>query len=129
MKPKYPERLIDVKLYGHLRARFGRVYRFAIRTPAEAVRALCVCVPGFRQYLQANSEPGYRVVVDKEPIDCKGSERRLYFGHGLKAIKIVPVVAGAAGGGKIILGAALIGLSFLGGPALLSSLASNLGTS
>jgi predicted phage tail protein len=103
--------LVDVKLYGHLRARFGRTYRLAVKTPGEAVRALCAVVKGFEAYVRQHSEPGYRVLVDKTPI---GAEE-LHHPSGIAAIKFVPVVTGAAGGGKIVAGVALIGLSFLPG--------------
>ena len=52
-----------VLLYGHLRARFGKEYRFAVGSAAEAIRALCFQVKGFRAYLETHSEPGYRVLV------------------------------------------------------------------
>lgn len=40
-----------ILLYGHLGRRFGRVHRYAAHSPAEAVRALCDTLPGFRQAL------------------------------------------------------------------------------
>lgn len=130
----HPAALVDVRLYGHLRARFGRGYPYAVRTPAEAIRALCCTVPGFRQYLRENSEPGYRIVVDKTPI---AAEAELHHAGRRTSIKIVPVVAGSAGSGKILGGALLIGLSFVPGlqaispigSTTLSSVAFNLGVS
>lgn len=95
-----------VRLYGHLGARFGREHRLDVRTPAEAVRALCATRAGFRRYLLEHSAPGYRVRVGREPRDLQGL--------ALPAdddIRIVPVTAGAGRGvGSVILGAALVGV-------------------
>jgi predicted phage tail protein len=128
------ERLVAVRLYGHLRARFGREYRLAVKTPGEAVRALCAVVKGFEAHVRRHSEPGYRVLVDRTQIGAD----ELHHPSGIAAIKIVPVVAGAGGGGKILGGIALIGLSFVpglnvavwaGASATFSSIAFNLGIS
>ena len=58
-----------IRLYGALGEQFGRVWRLDVKSPAEAVRALCSQLPGFRQYLQKNSAPGYRVMGDKQDRD------------------------------------------------------------
>lgn len=106
----------EVRLYGHLGQRFGRVHRFDVRTPAEAVRALCATLPGFRRYMIEHSRPGYRVRV--------GREARTLETLALPAddaIRIVPVTAGAGRGlGSVILGAALIGVGVLTGGASLT---------
>lgn len=100
--------MIEVRLYGHLRARFGRGHRLDVSSPAEAVRALCAVVPGFKPHLLEHSEPGYRVTVSRVPVD---SEEQLHHPVG-GIIGIVPVVAGRAGAGKILAGIALIVVSF-----------------
>lgn len=102
-----------VLLYGELGRRFGRVHRFDIRTPAEAVRALCANHKGFRAHLVEHSEPGYRVLASGEAVGAEG----LHDPAGAGTIRIVPVVAGAGKGGlgQILLGVALIGLSFIPG--------------
>lgn len=93
-----------VLLYGHLGKRFGRRHRYDVRSPAEAVRALCATLDGFRHYMIEHSRPGYRVLVGREP---RTLETLAHPADG--AIKIVPVTAGAGRGvGQIILGAALI---------------------
>ena len=97
--------LRTIRLYGALGEQFGRVWRFDVKSPAEAVRALCSQLPGFRQYLQKHSAPGYRVLCDTQ---ARG-ERELVLGTSAKTIRIVPVVAGAGKGiGQIILGGALM---------------------
>lgn len=44
------DQIRTVKLYGQLR-QFGKSYQLAVRTPAEAVKALCVQIPGFERFL------------------------------------------------------------------------------
>jgi predicted phage tail protein len=102
-----------VRLYGHLGQRFGKRHRFAVATPAEAVRALASQHAGFAEYLIAHSEPGYRVIVGDEQ---RGLEQLVHPCGQRETIRIVPVVTGA-GSGKgvvgLVLGAALIAI---GGP-------------
>jgi predicted phage tail protein len=102
-----------VLLYGELGRRFGRVHRIDIRTPAEAVRALCANHKGFRAHLVEHSEPGYRVLASGQAVGADA----LHDPAGAGTIRIVPVVAGAGKGGlgQILLGVALIGLSFIPG--------------
>jgi predicted phage tail protein len=95
-------------LYGHLRAKFGKEFELEVSSPAEAIRALCAVMKGFRQHLLEFSEPGYRILVGKE---ARGKDD-LHAPFGHETIKIVPVVAGASGNfGQILLGAALIAFS------------------
>lgn len=94
-----------IRLYGDLGQQFGRVWRLDVKSPAEAVRALCYQIPGFRQYLQKNSAPGYRVLADTNARD--GNTLAVPTRAG--TIRIVPVVCGAGKGvGQIFLGAALM---------------------
>lgn len=98
-----------IRLYGALGEKFGRVWRFDVKSPAEAVRALCSQLPGFRRHLQEHSAPGYRVLAGNDPRD--GGTLRL--ATEAATIRIVPVISGAGSGfGKIVLGAALIASSF-----------------
>ena len=94
-----------IRLYGALGEQFGRVWRFDVKSPAEAVRALCSQLPGFRQYLQDHKAAGYRVLCDTQ---ARG-ERDLPLGTSAQTIRVVPMVQGAGKGlGGIIVGAALI---------------------
>jgi predicted phage tail protein len=105
--------MLTVLLYGHLGRRFGRRHRYDVRSPAEAVRALCATIPGFRVYLAEHSAPGYRVLVGKDARDLDTLAM-----PANEAIKIVPVTAGAGKGlGSVILGAALIGFGVMTGGA------------
>ena len=106
----------EIRLYGHLGQRFGRSYTLNVASPGEAVRALCSQLEGFRGYLTKHSEPGYRVYVGKRNI---GTDELCQL-SGALPIKIVPHVVGAHGKyaaalKNIVLGAVLIGASFITG--------------
>jgi predicted phage tail protein len=102
----------NILLLGELGKRYGRKYRLNIKTPAEAVRALCANFSDFEKFVcdSGKRNVGYRVLVGKK--DITGEE--LHDPIGSQDIKIVPVIAGAGGGGigTIILGVALVALSF-----------------
>lgn len=102
--------IVDVRLYGFLRARYGKTYRLAVGSAAEAVRALSIQLQGFEQALRDHA-PGFRVWMAGEFMR-DGEE--LHYPCG-RMVRIVPAVAGRAGAGKILAGAALIGLSFIPG--------------
>jgi predicted phage tail protein len=102
-----------VKLLGELGKKFGKLYKFDIKNPAEAVRALCANNPSFKQHLIDSEKRGvaYRVVVGNEDI----TENDLHNPSGKNVIKFVPVLQGAGGGGviNVIIGAVLIAASFV----------------
>ncbi|MDD5271886.1 MAG: hypothetical protein PHU14_04120 [Methylovulum sp.] len=111
--------LTTIKLYGHLRQQFGAVFNFDIGRISEAVNALDCNLPGFRAYLLAHSEPGYRIVVDDAPVMALEELNFAVTVH--RTIKIVPVVQGAGDGkiiGQIIVGVVLVALAAFGGVAV-----------
>ncbi len=100
-------------LAGELGKQFGREHSFDIKTPAEAIRALCANFKDFRQTLVGSEcrNVGYRVTVDKEPL----GELHNMHNPFSRTIRIVPVLMGASSKGgllNVVLGAALIGASF-----------------
>jgi predicted phage tail protein len=99
--------MITVILYGFLAEQFGKRHQLAIKTPAEAMRALCANYSGFKKAV-IESGYEYRVLVGKED---RATEEGLHL-PATKTIKIVPLVNGSGGFGKILLGAALIAASF-----------------
>lgn len=103
-----------IRLSGVLGRKFGRIHRLAVDTPAEAIRALCTTKPGFRAELET---PGncYRVLVGKEPVT--DAERELHMQHSPAAdYTFAPTVQGSKNAlGQILVGVALIGLSFIPG--------------
>ena len=112
-----------VKLYGELGKKFGKQFKLDVRNPAEALRALCVQVPGFRQHLEQFSEPGYVVRVGDE---ARGEEELHAPSSNREVIKIVPVVAGANAVSRVIIGIALVALAFYTGGATLAGMTSGL---
>lgn len=100
----------NILLLGELGKRFGRKFRLDVASPAEAIRALCANFPEFEAFV-SNSQKrnvGYRVIVGKKDVEAD----RLHDVASCNDIKIVPVIAGAGGAGRFILGAALIVASF-----------------
>ncbi|MBR9956434.1 tail assembly protein [Cronobacter sakazakii] len=100
--------LKTVRLYGALGARFGRVHRLVIASPAEACRALSVILPGFEQYMQTAHLRGLRFAVFRGKKNIGQDE--LKHNSGEENIRIAPVIAGSKRGGVLqtILGAVLV---------------------
>lgn len=106
--------LRDVRLYGDLGRRFGRLHRLAVATSAEAVQALCAVLPGFeRAFVGPDGRAGYHVFVGR------GTGRSaITIEHAAdpvgraEPIRIVPAIAGAKSGVlPILIGAILIYMS------------------
>jgi len=104
--------MVTIRLLGEAGRRFGRRFQLAVKTPAEAVRALSVQIPGLREYLLQSTEAGinWRVVTENpEGLDEEGLLWPLS-----KRLVLAPIPAGRGGGvGKIIVGVALVALSFV----------------
>ena len=127
--------MLTVVLLGELGKRFGRRHRLDVRSPAEAVRALCANFKDFRQFVATSAERNvaYRVLNRREEV----GEDELH-NPASKTITFVPVVMGAnflKRFGQIIVGAALIIASFylpplaLVGQATLASVTFSIGVS
>ncbi len=103
--------LREVRLYGPLRARYGRSHWLAVNTPAEAIRALCALFQGFREALQGHKGPGYRVLVGEGAhVDARAAETLGVGAAPLRPIRIAPVIHGGKRGGvlQIIIAVVLI---------------------
>lgn len=107
-------------LLGELGKRFGTRHCFDVRSPAEAVRALCANFKDFAGFVSSSHERnvGYRVLSARADV----KEDELHY-PASQTITIAPVIAGAGGGGlgTILLGAALIGAAFFTGGASLAA--------
>ena len=78
-----------------------------VSTVAETMRFLICNFPTVEPYM---SQRYYKIILGKDEVD----ENELHYPMGSSDINIVPVISGAGGNlGKIFLGAALIGASFL----------------
>ena len=100
--------LRKIKLYGELAKFLGeKTLEAEVNNAAQAIRFLVVNFPKLEKHMADRS---YRVLVDKWELD----EKELHYPSGASDIKIVPVVGGAGGNfGRVLLGAALIGASFM----------------
>jgi predicted phage tail protein len=88
------EQLVKVKLYGYLR-KFGKEFELAVKSPAEAVRALCIMVPGFKAFLQNAEHRGITFAVFNGKRNITKEELTL----GAKPeIRIATVIAGRKSG-------------------------------
>lgn len=102
-----------VILYGTLAEKYGKEFEFFnTDTVRECVDALSANFKHFRADVMKNKQ--YHVYVD----DYNIGDDELELVITTKTVKIVPILAGASGSlGKIVLGAALIGLAFATGGA------------
>lgn len=102
--------LREIRLYGALAKFIGkRVLRADVSTTAEAVRFLIANWPEAEKHMV---DQYYRVSIGPSNITLD----ELHNPVGQQTIKIIPTVKGAGGNlsaGQLLLGAALIGLSFL----------------
>jgi len=101
--------MVTIRLLGEAGRRYGRLFHLAVRSAAEAVRALCVQIPGLRQYLIESAEHGiaWRVVTE-DPLGL--AEDELDWPCS-KRIVLAPQPAGKGAVGRIIAGVALVALA------------------
>jgi len=109
--------MVTIRLLGDIGRRFGRRFQLAVKTPAEALRALCVQIPELRQYLLESSDKGinWRVVTD----NAVGLDEDQLLWPMSKRMVLAPIPAGRGGVGKIIAGVALVALAVFALPAVL----------
>lgn len=97
----------EIRLYGKLAKFLGRrVFRAEVATAAEAVRFL---VANFPQVERHMADQYYRVSLGERDLELD----EIHHPSGADVIKIAPMIAGAGTVGRILLGAALIALSFV----------------
>lgn len=113
--------MLTVILYGFLAEKYGKVHKLAVKTPAEAIRALSANYADFKQSIIQDGQACYKILAGKEN---RSDLEKLHVATS-KTIKIIPVIAGKGGLGRIVLGAALIASSFyLPGTTYFSALSS-----
>jgi predicted phage tail protein len=103
--------MVTIRLLGEAGRRFGRRFQLAVKTPAEALRALCVQIPDLRQYLLDSGDNGiaWRVVTD----NATGLEEDQLLWPMRKRMVLAPIPAGRGAVGRIIAGVALLAATFL----------------
>ena len=105
-----------VRLLGDLGERYGAEHVYHnLRTPADAIKLLCINYPDFRDELFVAHEKGIAYRVLQAGIDL--GIRDLQLPIGQNDLLITPVLTGSdlGGVGNFLLGAALIGASFIPG--------------
>lgn len=111
--------LRKIRVYGKLAKTLGRrVFEAEIASAAEAVRFLLTNFPHLEPVL---AQGHYRVTAGTYDLD----ESELAHPIGQQAIKIVPVISGAGGVGRIIAGIALIAGALIIGQPWLGAFAFN----
>ena len=106
-------RMVEVKLLGELGRRFGRSYQFMVHNPREVISALANQLGGFKDYFCEAHENGVGFkLINNDPQGMDYDEVMM----SCDKLVIAPVIAGSGGNaGRILLGAALIGLAFIPG--------------
>jgi predicted phage tail protein len=107
--------MVTIRLLGEAGRRFGRRFQLAVKTPAEALRALCVQIPELRQYLLDSGDKGinWRVVTDH----ALGLDEEQLLWPMSKRMVLAPIPAGRGAVGRIVAGVALVAAAILFAPA------------
>ena len=101
--------MVEVKLLGELGKRFGRKHRFMAHSARDIFSALSNQLEGFKDYFCNAHEKGIGFkLIDGDP-DGMDYENVLM---GCRRLIIAPVVSGGGALGRILIGVALIALSF-----------------
>lgn len=98
--------LKTIKLYGILAKKFGKEFRLDVENTREAMRALCVQVPGFEHFMLHAHEQGLEFAVFQDNQNIGESEIEMT--TNAQVIKVVPRVMGAGGAVQTIIGAVLV---------------------
>ncbi|MFA9487173.1 MULTISPECIES: tail assembly protein [unclassified Moraxella] len=95
-------------LHGILAKKFGKSFNLAVGSTKEAMRALCVQLAGFEEFMMNAHRQGLRFAVfhDKHNV----GESELEMSHTAKVIRVVPVVEGSKKAGLLetVLGAVMV---------------------
>lgn len=97
-----------IRLYGILGSTFSREFKLSVASPKEAIRALCVIVPGFERFLNTSKQRGLTYAVFSGKRNLNNDE--LIMDQSSADIRIAPVIVGSKRGGifQTILGVALV---------------------
>jgi predicted phage tail protein len=96
--------MLNVVLYGFLADKYGKYHSISAKSPAEVIRAFCANFKEFKQDIIQDGQAFYKILAGAEN---RSDVNGLSVGTS-KTIKLIPIVAGKGGLGKIIIGAALI---------------------
>ena len=106
------EKIVLVRLYGKLGTLFGREHRLSVSSVREAIRALCIMLPGFERWLDTSEGRGVTYSVFNGSRNVTAEELHLNGVHDV--IRIAPVIIGSkkAGVFQTIFGAVLVAVGF-----------------
>ncbi|MBR7961425.1 tail assembly protein [Burkholderia vietnamiensis] len=121
------ETVRTIRLYGYLGTRFGRLHRLVVSCPAQAIRAMCVMVPGFERELMESREKGitYAMFAGRRNLGVSD----LKFPCGDEDIRIAPILQGAKAGGlfQTVLGAVMAAVGYYFGWTGIGAVIGNMG--
>lgn len=107
--------LKTIRLHGLLGENFGKSFELSVQTPAEAVKALCVQIPGFESFMANAHLQGvhFAVYLDDRNIGHDDLSLRT----DSQVIRISPIIEGAKSGGliQIVIGVVMIAAAFFTG--------------
>jgi len=102
------EVMTEIRLYGVLGQTFGKTHRRMVSSAREAIRALCITIPGFEKFLNNSRKRGltYSVFIGGQNVNKDDFE----YPHTGKEIKISPIIIGSKRAGVLqtIFGAVLV---------------------
>lgn len=106
------QRLIKVKLGLSLGRKYGKIHELCVDSVPEALRALSVNIPAFKEFMQSHVGQNTRFAIFADGKNL--NEHRIKDFKAVKEIRIMPIPQGRKSGGlfQTVLGAALIGASF-----------------
>ena len=105
-----------ILLLDELGEKWGKTHvYYNLRTPAEAIKLLCINYPDFQQHLLDSEKNGISYRVTQMDQDLDFSELSLPLGQ--HDLVIAPVITGSKSAIKFIAGAALIGAALVFAPA------------
>ena len=100
-----------VRLLGDLGERYGAEHAFHnLRTPADAIKLLCINYPAFKTELIAAHESGIGYRVLQAGVDLNLDDLHLPIGQN--DLIVTPVLVGQDGAGRVLAGIGLIAASF-----------------
>lgn len=107
------EKVVLVRLYGKLGRLFGREHRLSVSSVREAIRALCIIIPGFELWLENSQERGITYAIFNGERNISEQDLQLDGVH--EVIRIAPVTIGSKKNGmfQTIFGAVLVAVGFV----------------
>ncbi|WP_025119668.1 MULTISPECIES: tail assembly protein [unclassified Serratia (in: enterobacteria)] len=105
-----------IRLGGQLGKKFGKTHRLVVADTREALRALCITLPGFEKFMMNAHKDGVQFAFFNGPQNIGLAE--FATSKGSADIRIMPVIVGSKNAGmfQIVIGvAALVGAFFTAG--------------